>query len=485
MLFTQLTFLYLLIITFVLYYIPTFRRWQVQILLLSSFTFYAWSQPILLLLLFTSIGINTYSLYRILRTQSKPKQKVWATAGVVLNLGLLAFFKYTPMFTFMFISRGDHRFGDILLSIPLPIGISFFTFHGISMMIDVYKKKNFESYKYIAQLNLWGLTKITSLYIAFMPQLVSGPIVKSFGFLPQIKTKYLKDIPWELACRQLITGYFLKLVVADNLFGQTMWISYPYFDNYDSVTLLVMIFGYSMQIFADFAGYSLIAIGLAYLFGYQLPINFNFPYISRSFQEFWTRWHISLSSWLREYLYFSLGGSKKGIFRTYLNLMLVMFLGGLWHGGAWSYAIWGSFHGLALVVERLASNITGPLRSKWHAIWQIPLVFTFVMFAWLLFKLPIFEHAVNYVKAIISNKGNRNMVIIFNIMIYSAPVILYHILYLLRQATPGWQIMNYTNTHINGKRVATKLLPLFTYGIMLCIIWVNSGDGVKFIYFQF
>src|SRR5262249_19203777 len=157
------------------------------------------------------------------------------------------------------------------------------------------------------------------------------------------------------------------------------WLAYPAFLNWSSVTLLALLFGYSMQIFADFAGYSLIALGLAGLFGYRLPTNFNYPYIAESFSEFWTRWHISLSSFLRQYLYIPLGGNRAGTFRTYRNLMIVMVLGGLWHGAAWSYAIWGSVHGLALVVERLATG-GRPRRASptWLRVIKASLVFAFV-----------------------------------------------------------------------------------------------------------
>lgn len=157
---------------------------------------------------------------------------------------------------------------------------------------------------------------------AFFPQLVSGPIVKAHDFLPQIKPKMFKAVRWEYCFRKLILGYFLKMVIADNLKDHTFTIAYPYFENMSSLTLVVLLFGYSIQIFADFAGYSLIASGLASLLGYQFPINFNFPYVSSSFSDFWRRWHISLSSFLRDYLYIPLGGNRHGVTRTYLNLLL-------------------------------------------------------------------------------------------------------------------------------------------------------------------
>jgi alginate O-acetyltransferase complex protein AlgI len=226
-----------------------------------------------------------------------------------------------------------------------------------------------------------------------------------------------------------------------------------------------------MQIFSDFAGYSMIAIGLGELFGYHLPVNFKFPYISRTFSEFWTRWHISLSAWLREYLYFPLGGNRKGKFRTYLNLMIVMFLGGLWHGAAWSYAIWGSFHGLALAVEKFLGNYIKPKETPVVKFFQMLAVFLFVTFAWLLFKLPNFNEVILYVKAIFHNthSGQTNYSVILFILLYSIPPALFHFYYLMEEKI--------------GKKIE-MIKPVF-YGILVFALIVNSGRSGSFIYFQF
>ena len=188
-----------------------------------------------------------------------------------------------------------------------------------------------------------------------------------------------------------------------SLKDQTFSIVYPYFEGQSSLTLIVMLFGYSIQIFADFAGCSLIAIGVARLFGYKLKENFNFPYISSSFAEFWRRWHISLSSFLKEYLYIPLGGNKKGRLRTYINLMTTMVLGGLWHGGAWSYAIWGAFHGVLLVIERVFKKSDNS--KNYQFIYYIKTIFVFscITFAWLLFKLPDINHVIHYLISIKNN----------------------------------------------------------------------------------
>jgi alginate O-acetyltransferase complex protein AlgI len=468
-LFNTIPFLILLIVSFILYYLPVLRRYQVLILVAASFYFYAFSFPWFLALLLASVAINTYSSYKVF-FGVETQRKFWATSGVVANLLLLVFFKYSPFISGMaFDPKSD--IGSFLLSIPLPIGISFFSFHGISLLVDVYRKKNLELYGHVIDRSFWRHSLVTSLYIAFFPQLVSGPITKSYAFLPQINHKFLSDIRWTEAFKNLILGYVMKMVIADNLKDQTFWINYPFFQAYSTSTLLVMIFGYSMQIFSDFAGYSMIALGLGELFGYHLPVNFKFPYISRTFSEFWTRWHISLSAWLREYLYFPLGGNRKGKFRTYLNLMIVMFLGGLWHGAAWSYAIWGSFHGLALAVEKFLGNYIKPKETVIVKFFQMLAVFIFVTFAWLLFKLPNFSEAVLYIKAIFHNthSGQTNYAVILYIILYSLPPIFFHLYHLAEEKI--------------SKNIEV-IKPIF-YGLMLFLILANSGRSGSFIYFQF
>lgn len=478
MLFNSYTFLFLFLLTFGVYYAshavqPRARiaSLQLYILLAASFIFYAWQFPILLLLLVFSVTINTYTSWEVHYAGKQRRRKFFATLGVVLNLSALAFFKYSPMFSRLLLPKGS-SVGEFLLAVPLPIGISFFTFHGISMLVDVYRKKNIESYAFSFEKGVWHYWLTTSLYIAFFPQLIAGPITKAYNFLPQIKEKYFKDIQWESAFKAIVLGYFLKMVIADNLKDQTFWIAYPYFQGQNSWTLIAMLFGYSFQIFSDFAGYSYIAMGIAILFGYQLPLNFNFPYISTSFSEFWTRWHISLSSWLKEYLYIPLGGNKKGEVRTYINLMLVMFLGGLWHGAALSYAVWGSFHGLALAAERFFGRFFTFKLNLFVKILKALMVFVFVTFAWLLFKLPNFNEVVLYLQAMGSNfnSGASGLQIIFYILLYSMPVVLFHLYYVSRP--------------LISDKIHTFSEPL-VYGMMLFAVVVNSGGAGEFIYFQF
>jgi alginate O-acetyltransferase complex protein AlgI len=292
--------------------------------------------------------------------------------------------------------------------------------------------------------------------------------MKAKDFLPQIEIKRFADVDWNHAIRCLILGYFLKMVIANNLQEQTFFMQAPYFHGFSSTNLVFLLFGYSAQIFADFAGYSLIAIGLAKLLGYRLPDNFNFPYISQSVAEFWRRWHMSLSSWLRDYLYIPLGGSRLGPYRTYANLLIVMTLGGLWHGAAWSFAVWGIWHGLGLALERpfLGTRLYA-VRNRILAPFRVLGVFVFVSLGWLLFKLTDFADAVGYVLAV---GGNWSLPVgwlsVALIALYSLPVLIWHAYHLCKPAF-----------------LARLRNP--AYSLMIFLIAMNPGRKAAFIYFQF
>lgn len=442
MLFNSVIFLALVIVTFAVYYLPLMRRWQVQVLIAASFIFYSYEQPVLLLLLLASIAINVVTSYYV-AVDRPSRQRLWAVLGVGLNLGLLLFFKYGPLFAKTFFGGATTDLGRFLITIPLPIGISFFTFQGISLVVEVFRDrhspsaKRTEAHHQVVPRSFMEHLRNTALFKSFFPYLVAGPIVKAHEFYPQIKMKNFGAIEWEKAFRALVIGYFLKMVVADNLKDSTFWLEYPYFRNDSTFVLVALVFGYSMQIFADFAGYSLIAIGLGHLFGYTLPINFNFPYTSRSFSEFWRRWHISLSTWLREYLYYPLGGNRRGKVRTYVNLFIVMFLGGLWHGAAWSYAIWGTFHGCALAAERLVKDKVRVPNHRILNILRVLVVFSFVTFAWLLFKLPRFDQVVMYVLSFGENlQLPTRTLLVAAIVTYAIPVICYYAWHFARERAP-------------------------------------------------
>ncbi len=474
MLFTQIEFFALLFPTVFLYYLPPIRRAQIGVLVAASFIFYAYHLPALLILLITSILFNGGTAWFISRRPARALARTAAVLGVVFNLLVLGFFKYNKLLAglvFADISKLD-GIGAVIVALPLPIGISFYTFQGISLVIDQFRRKTNDAGDGVLEgkSSYVGYSVRTGLFLSFFPQLIAGPIVKASEFLPQIKAKYFRDIEWNDVTRYLILGFFLKLVIADNLKDNTIWIKYPALLQESSWDLLSMLLAYSVQIFADFAGYSYIALGLGAIFQYRLPVNFNYPYISRSFSEFWTRWHISLSSFLRDYLYIPLGGNRVAPWRMYLNLMITMILGGLWHGAAWSYAFWGFFHGLLLVMERPF------LQRGWYE--KFPdtarriFVFACVTFGWLFFVLNDISHAVEFLKAIgTSFHRPARLDNIWLIILYSLPVFCMHFYYLhgekLRARFPGR----------HWKPVA--------FAIMLFLISSDAGESDAFIYFQF
>ena len=314
-------------------------------------------------------------------------------AGVVLPLVILGVFKY---FNF-FVGSFCELFGLAepgALKLLLPVGISFYTFQTLSYIIDVHRGK-VEAERSPIKL---------ALYISFFPQLVSGPIVKAGEFLPQLcEDRNVSLVNLEKGVQIFLFGLFKKVVIADNI---AVFVNAVYSNpvQFGGGTVLLAVVGYSIQLYCDFSGYSDMAVGCARGLGYELPRNFNMPYLSRSVKEFWKRWHISLSTWLMEYLYIPLGGNRKGKVRNYVNLMLTMVIGGLWHGAAWTFVVWGALHGLALCAHRLwsawraKSGTVG--ESRVYTALSILLTFCFVSFCWVFFRADSFGTAMQILTAV-------------------------------------------------------------------------------------
>jgi alginate O-acetyltransferase complex protein AlgI len=441
-------------IVFGIYYCPPAKPFQVQLLVAASLFFYGYGQPELLPLLAIAV-CGTY-LFLILAL----RERRWLPVGIVFNLALLAFFKYK----FLFLDPKaqvlvDNDAINFLLKLPLPIGISFFVFHNISLLVDLTRDRKAPAP---------SLTDVF-LYIIFFPQLVSGPITRAGMFMPQIAPKRISDVPLVDAAKWIVTGFFFKLFVANNLNEMTALMDFPFYETLRTQDRWFLVILYSYQIYADFFGYSAIAIGLALLFGYRLPINFDLPYASTSFSEFWTRWHMSLSNWLRTYLYIPLGGNRHGRVRTCLNLMIVMGLGGLWHGAGLNYLAWGLLHGFLLVIERpflsvLQSIDSVPLRALRAAV-----VFLCVTMLWIFFKLPDFDHALGYLAGMFATGTNPNPPKLFyNLaLLYSLPVILQHLRLgsLFERGLRRWE-------------------P-YAYGALGASAYLEAGPETAFIYFQF
>ncbi len=487
--FTSFVFVAFLFLTFLIYYIPRVSKYQVLILVSASIVFYCYQQMFFIILLLLSVSINVISSYYVVYGPKSWKKSI-ALAGVVLNLLLLLLFKYGPLSAKVFFSEGD-AIGRLLLTIPVPLGISFSTFQGISLVIDVFRGRDGTASQ-LVPVSFPQHIKQIFLYRSFFPQLVAGPIIRAHQFIPQIGEKKISDIDWELCFKTLITGYFLKMVVADNLKDFTFWITYPYFLSQHSGTLVFMLIGYSCQIFADFAGYSLIAIGLARLFGYRIPDNFNFPYISTSIKDFWSRWHISLSTWLRDYLflptaYFCSARMPK---ETYLGIktenwiylfstMVTFFICGFWHGAGVSFILWGCLFGAGLVLERFITTAIKNYRKRKKIrgaaalvinFFNWLIVFSFVTVLWIFFKLSDLKWIEAYFRTIFTDGKLGEIKFIISIILYSFPVVIYHLVYLLRK--------NYWYEGI-------KKYEYVGYGLMIFFIVTNSGSSISFIYFQF
>lgn len=491
MLFNSWEFLVLLVVAFAAYYAPGSggrhgKAWQVTVALLASVVFYGWEDPRLLLLLAVSCVGNSIATGRIILhklSRDEAKVKRWVRTAVVLNLALLGVFKYAPFLAGM-LPFLPAQWVEALRGIPLPIGISFYTFHGISMIVDVARGEVIRESDALIRdddaivsrgLRFAKGVRDIGFYLLFFPQLVAGPIVKAKQFWPQIASKRFADIAWDTALRSLILGYFLKMVVADNLAEQTVTLTKPWLVFAGPVDLVMLLYGYSVQIFADFAGYSLIAIGLAALFGYRFPANFDFPYLSTSVTEFWRRWHMSLSAWLRDYLYIPLGGNRKGEARTYVNLFLVMFLGGLWHGAEWKFALWGSLHGLLLAVERFffrrrqKDETPRPIRAV------LGWFYTFhaVTLLWLTFLMPDMRQIGLFFKQL-SGPLHFAGPPVFVAAVFGSAVVLYHLAGWIREHRRDW-FANFRGSWCEA----------LIYGGLLFLIFTNSGAPQGFIYFQF
>jgi alginate O-acetyltransferase complex protein AlgI len=360
------------------------RAWWQAFMLVASYVFYAWWDWRFVFLLAASTVGNYFAARAINGTVQLRTRKALLSLAVVFNLGLLGYFKYAG-FLVSSAENGLGRLGlpssEWALSVTLPIGISFFTFMALSYVIDVYR----------GDLEPVDFPRF-AVYLSFFPHLVAGPIVRGSELLPQLeRPRNAGRVDATRAYFLILSGLFFKVVVANQLSTHLVDAVFAAPDRHSSLEVLVAVYGYAVQIFADFMGYTNIAIGVALLLGFEFPQNFNSPYQAVSLQDFWRRWHMTLSRWLRDYLYIPLGGNKKGRVRTYVNLLATMLLGGLWHGAAWTFVIWGGLHGTGLAAERLARDLSSRGRRVLHGgVWSRWLgrlvTFHFVCFAWIFFR---------------------------------------------------------------------------------------------------
>ncbi|MFI3281469.1 MAG: MBOAT family protein [Rikenellaceae bacterium] len=467
----------LLFCGFMVIYSTLQHRNNLRILYVIAFSLYFYyksSGLYLVLLLFSAV--SDYSIGHAIASRKSQSSKAWYVAlSVAINLGMLIYFKYTNFF----IELSSGLFGEGFLefqNIFLPVGISFFVFQSMSYTIDIYRAK-------IEPLNRFA---DYLFYLSFFPQLVAGPIVRAKDFIPQIrKPLHVSRDMLAVAVFLIVTGLFKKAIISD-------YISLNFVDRvfdepilYSGFESLMAIYGYALQIYCDFSGYSDMAIGLALMLGFKFPKNFNAPYKSATITEFWRRWHISLSSWLRDYLYISLGGNRKGKIRTYFNLAITMILGGLWHGAAIRFVLWGALHGTALALHKMWLSISpraktdGSQMSFMGRLMGIILTFNLVCLGWLLFRADSMETVRIMLHQIFTN-FNAGLIpqFVAGYVAIVAIFILGYLLHFLPSRLNTWAC----RLLARGGFVLQAIVIVVT---IWCVMQMKSSEIQPFIYFQF
>ena len=405
MLFNSLDFAVFLPIIFILYWFIFNKNIKLQNLLIvcASYLFYGWWDWKFLSLIFFSTLIDYFIGRKLFTEEKTTNRKILLWSSIVINLGFLGFFKYYNFFIENFITAFTF-FGCNInansLNIILPVGISFYTFQTLSYSIDVYKKKLEPTKDFIA----------FAAFVSFFPQLVAGPIERATNLLPQFYKKRTFNYSNAIdGLRQILWGLFKKVVIADNCADYANLIFNNYTDYSGSVLVLGAVF-FAFQIYGDFSGYSDIAIGTARLFSFNLMQNFAFPYFSRDIAEFWRRWHISLSTWFRDYLYIPLGGSKGGTFNKIKNTFIIFIVSGFWHGANWTFIVWGALNAIyflpLLLLNKNRQNIDivayGKFIPSINDFFKIIITFSLTVFAWIFFRAENLSHALNYISGIIN-----------------------------------------------------------------------------------
>jgi alginate O-acetyltransferase complex protein AlgI len=480
MLFNSIDFAIFLPIVFILYWFVTNKSLKAQnvLLLAASYFFYAcWDWRFLFLLMFSTL-LDYFTGLKMQDAANKSNKKFWFWLSVIVNLGFLGVFKYYNFFAESFAEAIAHvglKINPWTLNVILPVGISFYTFHGLSYVIDIYKGKikaerNFVDY---------------AVFVSFFPLLVAGPIERATHLLPQIKKERTFDYTKAVdGLRQILWGLFKKIVIADCCAEYANQI----FNNsadYSGSTLVLGAVFFTFQIYGDFSGYSDIALGTARLFGIELLRNFAFPYFSRDIAEFWRRWHISLSSWFRDYLYIPLGGSKGGTWMKVRNTFIIFIVSGFWHGANWTFIVWGALNALyflPLLLTNSNRNNLEIVRVGWggkpfifNELPKILLTFSLTVFAWIFFRAENISHALSYISGIFSKS------------VFSLPSIrpYYLILLIALFMLVEWlgRKQQYALAEF-GLRWKRPFRYAMYYAIIVAIFWF-AGKEQQFIYFQF
>ena len=473
MLFNSLEFFLFLPVVFVLYWFGLNKslKWQNALVLAASYFFYGWWSWAFMALLMASTLLDYLYGFGVAAVDRK-KAKLFLWLSVVNNLGILGVFKYYNFFA-LEVQQGLDLLGlqtnPYLLKVALPIGISFYTFHGMSYVFDIYRGqqkpvRNFIDY---------------AVFVSFFPLLVAGPIERANHLLPQVqKARTFRYQQALEGCRLILWGLFKKVVIADSI-AQVIDPIFAHYTDHSGLTLLLAAIGFSIQIYGDFSGYSDIALGTAKLFGFELLSNFRFPYFSRAVAEFWRRWHISLSSWFKDYLYIPLGGSRAGKFKAVRNTFIIFLVSGFWHGASWNFIVWGFIHACGflplLLLNRNRKHLSEvvaqeQLLPSLKAFFQMLGTFTFVTFAWVFFRADTLTDATLYLQHIFA-QGPQNGLQGKSILLWGALLL-----------GLDWYLRHNERT----LRVPTnRILRTAIYFAFALTVLLKLGSHQSFIYFQF
>jgi len=454
--------------------LPSFR-WQNYFLLVASYFFYACWDYRFLSLIFISTTVDFFVGRLLFETTSQSRRKFILFWSILFNLGFLGFFKYYNFFAYnLQMVLGDIGLSTSLasLNIILPVGISFYTFQSMSYTLDIYRgvmqpTRRFSDF---------------ALNVAFFPHMVAGPIQRANSLLLQIcAPRQMTRETFAEGFYLILWGLFKKMVIADNLvlivdpiFAQT--------GHHTATQVFTGMLAFAFQIYGDFSGYSDIARGTALMMGFRLMVNFNLPYFALNPQDFWRRWHISLSTWLRDYLYVSLGGNRRGEGQTYLNLMLTMMLGGLWHGAAWTYVLWGVYHGLLLCLHRLIRTLfpnepafaQSPMGQTVWKVVRIAFMFCLTLYGWLIFRATSLHQLWDMTRALFSlNLDSSAVWLILKILLYCLPLLLV-------------QFFQYRKNNLDVVRQGPVPVQVgFYLACFYLIVLIGGFNAQSFIYFQF
>lgn len=467
MLFNSLNFLLFFPVVCIIYFAIPALKWRNLFLLAASYWFYMNWKPAYALLLLTSTAVTYVAALGINRCAGRRGKRAWLTASLVLNLAILFLFKYYNFAAESLSLLLEHL--GIALPMPefgllLPVGISFYTFQALGYSIDVYRgqtavEKNFFTY---------------ALFVSFFPQLVAGPIERSTHLLPQFKVKQRFDYDAVMAgIRLMIWGYFLKLALADRC-GTYVDAVYNNLTQHNGGSYLLASLIFPFQIYGDFAGYSLVAIGAARVMGFRLMDNFRRPYFAATVTDFWHRWHISLSTWFKDYVYIPLGGNRVGKARGYFNLLVTFVVSGAWHGANWTFIVWGALHGIILCIEKFLGFAKKPLsgvRKFFH--WLV--TFCLVAFAWIFFRAETLADAGRIIKGIFTEQGKP-------FIEYSSilPIGMALSLMFFKECKDEF----HWNIHLSDSRY-TIVRHLYIAVLICYILLFGILNGDQFIYFQF